>query len=362
MSVIHQILDEHKIVACVGSGGVGKTTSAAALGLEAARRGQRALVITIDPAKRLANSLGVSELCLEPQSLSKETLRSVGLDENIQLDVMMLDLQSAWDSMVTRMAHSEEYASSILTNRFYTALSRDLPGAHEFIACEALYTVSVERDYDLIVLDTPPTANALDFLDAPNRILGFLEHDAVKLFAKSSGAAKRFGLRFLDGASGAAHKLLARFTGSEVLDELSAFLSLMRELYAPVAKRTRGFQELLKSERSCFVVVTVPAFGPMHEATRFLELLEERSLRAKATIVNRVHVEADVDIDDLDPSLHDAAREIFAEHRLDATRDAKCIADFKRAVSDAVPILEVKQRAQDVHSVGRLVELLDDLQ
>ena len=169
--VLARILQDMRVVVCVGSGGVGKTTTAAALGLYAATLGKRTLVITIDPARRLANALGLESLGSHPKPLDAEVLARAGLRPAAQIDAMMLDLTAAWDDLVTRVAPDAETSARLVDNRFYKHLTRDLPGAQDFIACEALYSLVESGEYDLIVLDTPPTANALDFLEAPSRIL-----------------------------------------------------------------------------------------------------------------------------------------------------------------------------------------------
>jgi anion-transporting ArsA/GET3 family ATPase len=361
------ILEDHKVIACVGSGGVGKTTTAAALGLYGASIGKKTLVITIDPARRLANSLGLKELLLEPRPIDAEVMTEAGLPASAQLDAMMLDLQAAWDDMVRRTAHSESYAQRILANRFYTYLSRELPGAHDFIACEALYEVSTAREYDLIVLDTPPTANALDFLDAPNRILSFLEHDSVKLFTRTSGAASRLGLKFLDGAAGVAQSLLSRVAGANVIEELSDFMWLLRDLYDPLAERTRGFQALLEGPSSRFLVVTSADPGPAREAAHFFELLAERGLPVGALVANRVTApptatDADVDaLADAHPDLGAAARSVLADLRFEADRDAAILETLRERLPADMPMVKVHRRDEDVHDVRALIDLLTDL-
>ncbi|MFZ9888494.1 MAG: ArsA family ATPase, partial [Myxococcota bacterium] len=255
-----RLVEDMRVIVCVGSGGVGKTTTAAMLAMYGAYVGKRSLVITIDPARRLANSLGLSGLLYEPRLVPVEVLAKAGLAGCAPLEAMMLDLRASWDDMVNRIGGNAEQRAHILSNRFYRYLSQELPGAQEFIACEALYTLAEERGYDLVVLDTPPTQNALDFLDAPSRILGFLDLEAFQGLAKrtSEGKTARIGLRFLDGLTGAASAVLSRFTGHELLDELGDFLFLLRNLYEPLVYRTRQFEGLLRGPQTRFVVVTSP--------------------------------------------------------------------------------------------------------
>ena len=184
MTHLAALIQDAEVVVCVGSGGVGKTTTSATLALGAALQGRRTLVITIDPAKRLADALGLTMLSSHAASIHEEILGSGAHRLRAPLYGMMLDLQAAWDDLVRRVSDDDEETDQILQNRFYRQLSRDLVGAQEFIACETLYAQREAMKPDLIILDTPPTRNALDFLDAPNRIFDFLENDAFQYFLK----------------------------------------------------------------------------------------------------------------------------------------------------------------------------------
>jgi len=372
-----RLVEDMRVLVCVGSGGVGKTTIAALLGLHAARIGKRTLVITIDPARRLANSLGLDELLHEPRPLGPEVLERAGLPASAQIDAMMLDLSAAWDDMVARISGEGEATRRVLDNRFYRYLSRELAGAQEFIACEALYTLAEERGYDLVVLDTPPTQNALDFLEAPNRILGFLDHEGMRHFtSRSPSAARKLGLRFLDGAAGAASSVLSRFTGAELLDEIAEFLYLLRHMYQPLIERTRGFEELLRADNTRFCIVTSPATGPLSEAAFFHEQLVQRELPVGALIVNRVMPAPSDAVSELDGSevtallqgadlddtrraeLADATLRVIAEHTALAERDERALSERLAEAARDVTVVRVPQLAHDVHDTARLGELL----
>ena len=192
---LREHLARRSVLVVTGSGGVGKTTSAAALGLFGAQLGRRTLVITIDPAKRLANALGLTALSHVPQRIDGALTAVDGAAAPGELFAMMLDPKAAWDDMLMRTAPDAATAQKILENRFYGTLSRDLPGAHEFIACECLHHLTSSGQWDLVVLDTPPTSNALDFLEAPARILAVLDNDAFRYFAQRK---QSLGLRFLE--------------------------------------------------------------------------------------------------------------------------------------------------------------------
>lgn len=287
---LREHVEARKVIVVTGSGGVGKTTTAAALGMFGAQLGRRTLVITIDPAKRLANALGLTALSHLPQRIDGGLTAIDGKPAKGELFAMMLDIKAAWDDMLVRTAPDAQTAQKILENRFYGALSRDLPGAHEFIACECLHHLTSSQDWDLVILDTPPTSNALDFLEAPARILAVLDNDAFRYFAQRK---QSLGLRFLDasivqGAAGRAQSILARFTGAEVLEELGDFIVLLRDLYDPLTRRTRALQEMLRGDGTRFLVVTSPAPPSLAEARLLLGELATRGLPLGALVVNRV--------------------------------------------------------------------------
>jgi anion-transporting ArsA/GET3 family ATPase len=371
-----RLVRERRVLICVGSGGVGKTTTAAALGLAAAAAGRKTLVITIDPARRLANALGLTGLSHAPQ-LVDETLvarsaTSLGLTTAAApLHAMMLDLKAGWDDMLFRTSPDAATANKILENRFYRVLSTELPGAHEFIACEHLQHLASSGRFDLVVLDTPPTQNALDFLDAPSRILGVLDNDAFRFFADKSTS---LGLRFLDSASGRAQSVIARFTGGEMLDELGDFLVLLKDLYEPLTRRTRDFVALLAGRDTAFLVVTAPQPTVLSEATFFAGELVRRKLPLSGVIVNR-----------LTPRPHDALAAIVGADLddrlgvvLGSDDGARVAAALDRAVTDedrlatledaalagagaglgGVPMVRLPRLSDAVHDQGRLVELL----
>ena len=282
---LREIAATKRVVVCVGSGGVGKTTTAATLGLLGAMLGRRSLVITIDPARRLANALGLDALSHAPQRIDEGVIRAAGVQTKAELCAMMLDLKAAWDDMLFRTAPDAASAKKILENRFYTTLSNDMPGAHEFIACECLHHLAASGAWDLVVLDTPPTSNALDFLEAPSRILAVLDNEAFRYFAQRK---QSLGLRFLDGAAGRAQSVLARFAGTEVLEELGDFIVLLRDLYDPLTQRTRDFEALLRGDGTRFCVVTSPQPAALSEARFFLQELARRELKTGALILNQV--------------------------------------------------------------------------
>lgn len=371
-----ELVLQRRVLICVGSGGVGKTTTAAALGLAAAAAGRKTLVITIDPARRLANALGLTALAHTPQPvdphLVERSAASLGLTSApASLHAMMLDLKAGWDDMLFRTSPDEATANKILANRFYKVLSTELPGAHEFIACEHLQHLASSGRFDLVVLDTPPTQNALDFLDAPSRILGVLDNDAFRFFADKSTS---LGLRFLDGATGRAQSVIARFTGGEMLEELGDFLVLLKDLYDPLTQRTRDFVSLLAGRDTAFLVVTAPQPTVLAEASFFAGELVRRALPLSAVIVNRLTPRpheglaamANADVDDLltaalgdddGPRLAAALdRAVTDEDRMASLEEAALAG--ARAALGGVPMVRLPRLSEAVHDQGRLVELL----
>jgi anion-transporting ArsA/GET3 family ATPase len=371
---LRALVEKSRVLVCVGSGGVGKTTTAATLGLIGASMGRRSLVITIDPARRLANALGLDALSHAPQRIDADITRAAGVEQKAELCAMMLDIKAAWDDMLWRTAPDKDTAKKILENRFYEALSRDLPGAHEFIACECLHHLASSGEWDLVVLDTPPTSNALDFLEAPARILAVLDNEAFRYFATRK---QTLGLRFLDGAAGRAQSVLARFAGAEVLEEMGDFIVLLRDLYDPLTARTREFEALLRGEGTRFLVVSSPQPGALSEARFFLDELERRALRLGALVVNRVtptpgkalevlgepNWEGHLGARGLDAS--DAAR--LAAVLDEATRQQEKLAAIDEAAVDGLlsgereaarNVVEVPRLSDVVHDARRLAELV----
>jgi anion-transporting ArsA/GET3 family ATPase len=410
---LRALVAERRVIVCVGSGGVGKTTTAATHGEAGAALGRRTLVITIDPARRLANALGLDALSHKPQrvddhlveqaaggrsrSASNRSQRgaeqrsgadALGLDASGAvgdagsvelppkagpLSAMMLDLKAGWDDMLHRTAPTPETAEKILENRFYKVLSTELPGAHEFIACEHLQHLASSGQYDLVVLDTPPTQNALDFLDAPARIIGVLDNDAFRFFADKS---QSLGLRFLDGATGRAQSIIARFTGAEMLEELGDFLVLLKDLYDPLTRRTKDFVSLLGGKDTAFVVVTAPQPTVLAEAAFFADELRRRQLPLAAAVVNRVTAVPDralaaIARDDWDDAILDgfgaddaAGRKMVAALDLAVRQEARLAELEHTALTglghalDDVAVVRLPRLSEAVHDAARLVELL----
>lgn len=282
-----------RLVVCVGSGGVGKTTVSAAIALEAARNGQKTLVITIDPAKRLAQALGLSTLSNEERRVAAERFLEAGLTVKGELFAAMLDTQAAFEALIRRITPSPLQAERILSNAIFRQISTSLTGSPEYVAMERLHDLCKRGAYDLIVLDTPPTKNALDFLEAPNRLASFLDERIVRSFEKASAQS---GSRWFKGPSATLGKLLGVLFGETFIGELGEFFSAFNGLYGGFRERAREVETLLRAPDTAFVLVTGAARGPLEEALFFLRKLKEAGITPRAAIVNRaIHEGAEVD-------------------------------------------------------------------
>lgn len=281
-----------KVIVCVGSGGVGKTTMSAAIALKAAESGQRVCVLTIDPARRLANALGLAALGNTESRIATERLEAAGVRHPTgELWAMMLDAKRTWDDLVTRFALNPEQAKRILANHYYQQISSALAGSQEFMAMEKLYELHESGKYDVLVLDTPPTRHALDFLDASKKMMGFMDEGVLKLFTTPSRAAGKLGFGFLKSSSAMMFKLLEKITGFQVLRDISDFVGNFSGMHAGFSDRARKVEEFLRSAGSSFVLVTSPAPPTVEEAEFFFGKLAEYRMPFGGFIVNRVHTD-----------------------------------------------------------------------
>ena len=277
-----------RLAICVGPGGVGKTTTAAALALARAMEGGRALVCTIDPARRLANALGLTALGNVEARIPAARLAAAGLRPKGELWAMMLDVKRTWDDLVSRHAPDAARRDRILGNRLYQQMSSALAGSQEYMAMEKLHELAVDRDYDLIVLDTPPTAHALDFLDAPVRILDFLGDEAARAFLAPVLGAGRLGLRLAQLSGAYAARMLARFTGQQALADLGEFLQSFQGMYDGFKARAAEVRALLGRPEVGFVLVTSPSELAIAEVLAFHDRLAAERMPVAGLVVNRL--------------------------------------------------------------------------
>ncbi len=286
---ISEIASKKEVIVCAGAGGVGKTTVAAAIGLRAAIDGKKTAVLTIDPAKRLASSLGLKDLSNEPTKVNKRKFTAAGIEPKGELWAMMLDTKTTFDEVVMQYAPTPEQAERIIANRFYRNISGTLSGTQEYMAMEKLYELYGDGKYDLIVIDTPPTRNALDFLDAPRRMTDFFESKILRWFLLPYMKAGGGVMRVANVAAVTFLRVVKRIVGAEVLEDTAEFFGNLEGMYEGFKQRARDVATLLKSNVTSFVVVTSPYEDSVTEATYFAARLDESDLPFGALVVNRVH-------------------------------------------------------------------------
>jgi anion-transporting ArsA/GET3 family ATPase len=286
---------------CAGAGGVGKTTMAAAIALGMATRGLKVAVVTIDPARRLAESLGLEQLGNEPTRVEVEDLQVAagrpGSRPEGELWAMMLDVRRTLDELVELLLPDEHARNELFGNRIYRQLSNAVAGTQEFMAVAKLYELHQAGAYDLLVLDTPPSRNALDFLDAPDRLAQFLEGRTLQALLRSAGV----GARILGSGPAAMLRLLRRLTGVELLEDVAAFLAALGEVRGAFQERAARVRQLLRDDATAFVLVTVAEPGPIEEAIFLARRLRSARMHLAGVVINRVHHDeiAEVDVEQL---------------------------------------------------------------
>ena len=371
------VLLERRILVCVGSGGVGKTTTAATLALAAARRGKRTLVLTIDPARRLANSLGLASLGHQVQEVDPHLVHKGAPVGTGKLFAMMLDQKQAFDEVVAKHAKDPAAVQRILANPVYAQISGSLAGAQEYAAMAKLHDFDQSGAYDLIVVDTPPTAHALDFLDAPRKLSEAIDSPAIEWFRKLQGEG---GSRWsLVGKSGAfILKRLAKFVGSKFIDDLGVFFTEFNDILGGFRKRAEETFALLRQPRVGFLLVASPEPMAVREALAFHERLVQAGMPFVGFVVNKVHVSHPISGDRAQlesqlaaqPSIAAlglsgttrtmAAQELlaaYAETETLAAADQEATARMRSAGGEQKTFVEVPLQKDDVHDVERLVAL-----
>jgi anion-transporting ArsA/GET3 family ATPase len=282
---VGQSLGSLQVVVCCGSGGVGKTTISAAIAMSlAAAHDKRVMVLTVDPARRLASALGLKGMGTDPVTVPRSRLRQAGLPARGEVVAAMLDMKSAWDRLIERYAPDRRTAQRILSNRFYQRISDAFVGSQEYAAMEALYELHEAGEYDCLVVDTPPSRNALDFLEAPTRLSDYVGANLLSWLAGPS----RFGFRAINLAATPFLRIADRLLGSDVLADLAEFVRELQQIYGGVQRRARDVYRLLRSPAVGFVVVTTLEPSPFAEAEFFARKLREFSMPLRALVVNRV--------------------------------------------------------------------------
>ena len=349
-----------RIVVCCGSGGVGKTTTAAAIALRAAEAGRKVVVLTIDPARRLAQSMGLSELDNVPREVS-----DVDTSKGGELHAMMLDMKRTFDEIVA--AHSTpERAEQIFANPFYQSLSSSFAGTQEYMAMEKLSQLRARDEWELIVVDTPPSRSALDFLDAPQRLGRFLDGRMLRLLLAPARAGGRAYFKVVGASVSLFTRVLTRIIGTDVLRDLSAFVGALETMFGGFRERAQKTYELLKTPGTAFVVVASPEPDALREASYFVDRLSAESMPLAGLVLNRVRSSAapalsveraDVAADALaetgDHPLAEAVLRVHADRAQLAAHDRRMRDRFTSAHPD-VALVQVPALATDVHDLDGL--------
>jgi anion-transporting ArsA/GET3 family ATPase len=362
MPSVADIVEGRGICICAGSGGVGKTTTSAAIAAGLASRGQKVAVLTIDPAKRLADSLGLHELENEPRRVDPKLFERAGVEMRGELWAMMLDAKATFDELVRKHAPDAETRDRILENRIYRQLSNALAGSQEYMAMEKLFEIHQEGRYDFLVLDTPPSRNALDFLDAPKRLTQFIEGRGMQMFMKPTGIATKMVGR----GSSMVFGVLKRITGLDLLSDLSEFFQAFSGMVDGFRERAKRVSELLGDPATTFVVVCGPQGEPIEEAVYFHRKLVEAKLPVGGVIVNKVHYETEADLESgaveadlrdlLDDELAERVAANFADYQALAQRDARNVDHLARELKTK-EVIRVPYLDEDVHDLEALLKI-----
>ncbi|WP_235928117.1 ArsA family ATPase [Goekera deserti] len=353
-----------RIIVCCGAGGVGKTTTSASLALAAAEAGRRVVVLTIDPARRLAQSLGLEELDNEPRRVHLP-----GLDNGSpgELHAMMLDMKRTFDDIV--VAHSTpERAETILENPFYQTLSSSFAGTQEYMAMEKLGQLRAADTWDLIIVDTPPSRSALDFLDAPGRMSRFLDGTMIRLLTAPARAGGRAGMRLVGAGFMVFSRIISKILGGQLLRDISAFVAALDTMFGGFRERATATYELLRQPGTSFLVVAVPEPDALREASYFVDRLSAEGMPLAGLVLNRTHppattllsstraeaaAEAVAETGGEGSALAAAALRVHAERMALAGREQR-LADRFTSAHPEVGVRTVPASAGDVHDLDDL--------
>lgn len=357
---IEDTCDSARVIVTCGTGGVGKTSIAAALGVIAAQRGRRVVVITIDPARRLADAIGLHEsLGNEPQK--------VELDTPGELWVTMLDVRETFDNLVRSASPTPERAQEVMNNSFYRSLSRSLSGTRDYMAAERLHELYNEDRFDLVIVDTPPSRNALDFLESPERLARFLKHPIVRVLI----APGRGGLRFASAAVTPVLKAISAVVGSDALTGVASFLRAFDGMENEFTRRALAVARTLRSEDTRFVVVTAPSPDALREADHFVSELSRLKIDLPLVIANRMpprfgQSSSSEQFNIARNSSGDIAiaHAVLAGLLVDAERAEQGIGEFvsrTRTTFDSVNVAYATEFPTDIHDVEAISQLAQQL-
>jgi anion-transporting ArsA/GET3 family ATPase len=357
-----RLIDDRRtrIIVCCGSGGVGKTTTAAAVGLRAAERGRHVVVLTVDPARRLAQSMGLSSLDNTPRPVP-----GVAADQGGSLHAMMLDMKRTFDEIVEQHADPDR-AAQILANPFYQSLSSSFAGTQEYMAMEKLGQLRRAQEWDLIVVDTPPSRSALDFLDAPQRLSRFLDGKLLRLLTAPAKVGGRAYLRVLNAGFGMVTGVLTKILGAQVLRDVQTFVTALDTMFGGFRERADYTYQLLRAPGTSFLVVAAPEPDALREASYFVERLAAERMPLAGLLLNRVQrapasrlsaARSQAAAETLQAAgshpLAATALRLHAE-RMQQVSAQQRLAEHFTAAHPIVPIAEIPAQAQDVHDLNGL--------
>jgi anion-transporting ArsA/GET3 family ATPase len=358
------VLHGKRLVICGGPGGVGKTTSSAAVALGMAAAGARVAVITIDPAKRLANALGLHELHNDPVRVSLDRVRTNGAGVGGELWAMALDPKRTFDELIDHVAPDAERAAQIKSNRIYNELSNAISGSQEFTAVSKLFDLERAGHFDVLVLDTPPSRNALDFLHAPRRLSAFLDGRALRLLMRPTG----LGMRVLARGASPVVAAVSHLSGGDVLADTSSFFRLLGEMTDDFSDRAAGVDRMLRAPTTAFLLVTSAEPHPVDETVLFGRTLVDGGLPFAGIVVNRVHEPlgrrpkasrsdvATLLAHRVSPELASRVAASAEAYQSLARSDALATARLRRAFP-AEPIVTIPHLPRDVHDIDALWEI-----
>jgi anion-transporting ArsA/GET3 family ATPase len=371
---VDRLIDDRRtrIIVCCGSGGVGKTTTAAAIGLRAAERGRHVVVLTVDPARRLAQSMGLSSLDNTPRLVAgvgagPDGADGTGSDSGAggSLHAMMLDMKRTFDEIVEQHADPDR-AAQILANPFYQSLSSSFAGTQEYMAMEKLGQLRRAQEWDLIVVDTPPSRSALDFLDAPQRLSRFLDGKLLRLLTAPAKVGGRAYLRVLNAGFGMVTGVLTKILGAQVLRDVQTFVTALDTMFGGFRERADYTYQLLRAPGTSFLVVAAPEADALREASYFVERLAQERMPLAGLLLNRVQrapaarlsaARSQAAAETLQATgthpLAVTALRLHAE-RMQQVSSQQRLAEHFTAAHPLVPIAEIPAQAQDVHDLNGL--------
>ncbi len=358
-------LFKQRVIVCAGSGGVGKTSVAAALSVAAAQAGRKVLTLTIDPAKRLADSLGVDRHSAERQYLEPERLHELGIAAG-HLSVMMLDPGRTFVDLIDRLAPTREAAEAIQRHRLFRFLVDYLAGTNEYMAMEKVLSVLEGGDFDLLVLDTPPTRHALDFLSAPERLTRAIDNPVMRAVARAMDETRRFGLDWIAKSASVVIRGLGRLTGAGMLEQVAGLISELNSIFGGFRQRAEAVSEAFRGPQFGYLLVTRPHAPAIEDAVFFTRALRERGMRPDWVVINRVHAAlADREVQ---PCLEriEASNTALAQRIWAVVREQRLQVDYEQAqlarlheTSDlrGVPMLELPVVRAGISDLTTLQEL-----